>query len=104
MQSKGDEAHDVANEIGKIAIQRPSSAKNLKELLTLDNCKKGMHTFLERFEGGRLLNLAKEIGAQDFVMTDIKKLFSVRYAALWIGSTGEDEIRKLITEYEVVKL
>lgn len=104
VQSKGDEAHDVANEIGKIAIQRPSSAKNLKELLTLDNCKKGMHTFLERFEGGKLLNLAEEIGAQDFVMTDIKKLFSVRYAALWIGSTGEDEIRKLITEYEVVKI
>lgn len=104
VQSKGDEAHDVANEIGKIAILRPSSAKNLKELLTLDNCKKGMHTFLERFEGGKLLNLAKEIGAQDVVMTDIKKLFSVRYAALWIGSTGEDEIRKLITEYEVVKI
>ena len=103
VQSKGDEAHDVANEIGKIAIQRPSSAQNLKALLTLDNCKKGMHIFLERFEGGKLLNVAKEIGADDFVMTDIKKLFSVQYSALWIGSTGEDEIRKLITEYEVVK-
>lgn len=103
VQSKGDKAHDVANEIGKIAIQRPSSAQNLKALLTLDNCKKGMHIFLERFEGGKLLNVAKEIGADDFVMTDIKKLFSVQYSALWIGSTGEDEIRKLITEYEVVK-
>ena len=103
VQSKGDEAHDVANEIGKIAIQRPSSAQNLKALLTLDNCKKGMHIFLERFEGGKLLNVAKEIGADDSVMTDIKKLFSVQYSALWIGSTGEDEIRKLITEYEVVK-
>lgn len=40
VQSKGDKAHDVANEIGKIAIQRPSSAQNLKALLTLDNCKK----------------------------------------------------------------
>lgn len=103
VQSKGDEAHDVANEIGKIAIQRPSSAQNLKVLLTLDNCKKGMHIFLERFERGKLLNVAKEIGAEDSVMTDIKKLFSVQYSALWIGSTGEDEIRKLITEYEVVK-
>ena len=64
---------------------------------------KGMHIFLERFEGGKLLNVAKEIGADDSVMTDIKKLFSVQYSALWIGSTGEDEIRKLITEYEVVK-
>ena len=38
VQSKGDEAHDVADEIGKIAIQRLSSAQNLKSLLTLDNC------------------------------------------------------------------
>ncbi len=103
VQSKGDEAHDVANEIGKIAIQRPSSAQNLKDLLTLDNCKNGMHIFLERFESGKLLNVAKEIGAEDSVLTDIKKLFSVQYSALWIGSTGEDEIRKLISEYEVVK-
>lgn len=103
VQSKGDKAHDVANEIGKIAIQRPSSAQNLKALLTLDNCKKGMHIFLERFENGKLLNVAKEINAEDSVLSDIKKLFNVQYSALWIGSTGEDEIRKLITGYEVVK-
>lgn len=103
VQSKGDEAHDVANEIGKIAINRPSSAQNLKSLLTRDNCKKGMHLFLERFENGKLLKIAKEIGAEDTVLPEIKKLFSVQYSALWIGTTGEDEIRKLITEYEVVK-
>ncbi|MDO4575196.1 MAG: hypothetical protein Q4D98_08285 [Planctomycetia bacterium] len=103
VQSKGDDAHDVANEIGKIAIQRPSSANNLKALLTLNNCKKGIRIFLERFESGKLLNIAKEIGAEDSVLTDIKKLFSVQYSALWIGSTGEDEIRKLLTEYEVVR-
>ena len=101
VQSEGDEAHDVANEIGKIAVQRQSSAQNLKALLTLDNCKKGMYIFLERFEGGKLLSVAKEIGAEDSVMADIKKLFSVQYSALWVESTGEDEIRKLITEYEI---
>lgn len=103
VQSKGDATHDVANEIGKIAIQRPSSAQNLKELLTLENCKKGMLLFLERFESRKMLDVAKEIGAEGSVLVDIKKLFSVQYSALWIGSTGEDEIRKLITEYEVVK-
>jgi len=103
VQSNGDEAHDVANEIGKLAIKRPSYAQDLKAMLTFDNCKKGMYMFLERFEGGKLLNLAKEIGAEDSVLTDIKKLFNVQYSALWIKTTGEDEIRKLITEYEVVK-
>ena len=62
-----------------------------------------MRLFLDRFEGGKLIILAKEIGAEDSVLSDIKKLFSVQYSALWIGQTGEDEIRKLITEYEVVK-
>ena len=103
VQSKGDDAHDVANDIGKIAMQRPSSAQNLKALLTQDNCRKGMRLFLERFENGKLLTLAKEIGAEDAVLSDIKKLFSVQYSALWVGQTGEDEIKKLITEYEVVK-
>lgn len=40
VQCDGDKAHDIANEIGKIAMQRPSSADNLKLLLTADNCKK----------------------------------------------------------------
>ena len=75
----------------------------MRTLLTAENCRKGMLLFLERFENGKLLNLAKEIGAEDAVLSDIKKLFSVQYSALWIGQTGEDEIRKLITEYEVVK-
>lgn len=103
VQSRGDKAHDIANEIGKIAIQRQSSAHNLKALLTVANCKKGMELFLQHFENGKLLSLAKEIGAEENVLSDIKELFSVQYSALWIGSTGEDEIRKLIIEYEVIK-
>lgn len=103
VQNTGDKQHDIANNIGKIAIQRPSSADHLKTLLTADNCIKGMNIFLERFENGKLLNIAKEIGATDSVLGDIKKLFSVQYSALWIGTTGEDEIRKLTVEYSVVK-
>lgn len=103
VQSDGDKAHDIANEIGKIAMQRPASADNLKLLLTADNCKTGMELFLQRFKGGILLSLAKEIGAEDRVLSDVKNVFSVEYSAYWNGSTGEDELGKLIVEYEVVK-
>ena len=103
VQNTGDKQHDIANNIGKIAMQRPSSADNLKALLTADNCIKGMNIFLDRFENGKLLQIAKEIGATESVLSDIKKLFSVQYSALWIGTTGEDEIRKLTVEYSVVK-
>ena len=104
VQNKGDEAHDIANRIGKIAMQRPTSVQNLKDLLTTENCKKGMELFLKRFENGKLLKLTEEIGAQNVVFSDIKNLFSVEYSAIWIGATGEDEIRKLTIEYEVIKL
>ena len=50
------------------------------------------------------MNLAKEIGAEDHVLSDIKKLFSVKHSAQWLSNTGEDEIRKLTTEYEFVKI
>ena len=103
VQCKGDNAHDIANEIGKIAMQRPSAGSSLRELLTADNCKKGMESFLNRFENGKLYTLADEIGARNSVLPDIKHLFSIQYSALWLGTTGEDEIRKLIVEYDVIK-
>ena len=102
--SNGQEAHDIANDIGKIVRQRPASAKNLMQLLTADSCQRGMSLFLEHFENGKLVSLAKEIGAFDHMLSDIKKLFSVKHSAQWIKGTGEDEIRKLIVEYEVIKI
>lgn len=104
VQSDGQAAHDIAIDIGKIAIQRTSSEQNLADLLTAENCQKGMSLFLEHFDGRKLLSLAGEIGATDRVLTDIKKLFSVKHSAQWISTTGEDEIRKLTTEYEFVKI
>lgn len=103
VQCDGNKAHDIANEIGKIAMQSPLSADNLKKLLTADNCRNGMEQYLVRFEGGKLQKLAKEIGASERLLTDIKNVFSVEYAAYWNVSTGEDELHKLIIEYEVVK-
>lgn len=103
VQSDGDKAHDIANDIGKISIHRASSGENLKLLLTPDNCRKGMEQFLHHFKAGKLLNLAKEIGAENKVLLDIKNVFSVEYSAYWNGNTGEDELEKLIIEYEVVK-
>lgn len=104
IQSDGKAAHTIAIEIGKIGMQRSSCADHLQALLTADNCLNGMSLFIQHFEGGKLSTLAKEIGASDHVLSDIKKLFSVKHAAQWIASTGEDEIRKLTVEYSFVKV
>lgn len=104
IQSDGKAAHTIAIEIGKIGTQRSSCGDHLQALLTADNCLNGMSLFIQHFEGGKLSTLAKEIGASDHVLSDIKKLFSVKHAAQWIASTGEDEIRKLTVEYSFVKV
>lgn len=104
IQSDGKAAHTIAIEIGKIGMQRSSCGDHLQALLTADNCLNGMSLFIQHFEGGKLSTLAKEIGASDHVLSDIKKLFSVKHAAQWIDSTGEDEIRKLTVEYSFVKV
>lgn len=103
VQNNGDKAHDIANSIGKMFIARPTAAEKLNQLLTKDNCQKGMEAFIRRFDEGKLWTLAKDIKAEHIVLSDIIDLFSVKYSALWINSTGESELENLITRYEVIK-
>lgn len=103
VQKEGNEAHKKAVEIGKIAMVKTSLAGSLSALLKIDNCQQGMLEFLKTFEGGKILSLAGEIGATDKVLSDIKVLFSVKHSCLWDKQTGENEIRKLLTDYGIVK-
>lgn len=103
VQKEGSEAHKKAVEIGKIAIVKTTLPENLADLLTGPNCQAGMREFLASFEGGRIPSLAAEIGASENVLADIRALFTVKHSCLWDRQTGEDEIRKLLTDYGVAK-
>ena len=103
VQKEGNEAHKKAVEIGRIASAQPSLADSLAALLTSENCQKGMRKFLNFFEEGKVMKLATEIGAENNVLADIRRLFDVKHSCLWDKQTGEDEIRKMLTEYSVVK-
>jgi len=103
VQKEGNEAHKKAVEIGKIMSTKPSLADSLSALVTGDNCQNGMRKYLCSFEGGKIMELATAIGAEDNVLTDIRRLFGVKHSCLWDKQIGEDEIRKLLTEYSVVK-
>ncbi len=103
VQKEGNEAHKIAITIGGISINRPSLGDQLKELITIENCQKGMRSFLNVFENRRLLDLANEIGANDSLLKDISKLFEVQYSSLWNIETGKDQIRTLIVDYSFVK-
>lgn len=103
VQKEGNEAHKKALEIGKLASAKPSLADGLSTLLTSENCQKGMREYLRSFEGGKVMELATAIGAENNVLADIRRLFGVKHSCLWDKQTGDDEIRKLLTEYSVVK-
>jgi len=103
VQKEGNEAHKKAIEIGKIALSKPTLPDTLTELLTKSNCQQGMREFLLSFEAGKALELAKIIGAEGRLLSDIQTLFEVKYSCLWDKHTGEDEIRRLMVEYDVAK-
>jgi hypothetical protein len=62
-----------------------------------------MKKFLRSFEGGKIPKLAAEIGVEGDILADIHNFFEVKHSCLWDKQTGEDEIRKLLTEYSIVK-
>ena len=103
LQKEGNEAHKKAVEIGKIASAKPSLADSLIALLSSEKYQEGMRAYLRSFEGGKVIELATTIGAENNVIADIRRLFSVKHSCLWDKQTGDDEIRKLLIEYSVVK-
>ncbi|MEF2675238.1 MAG: hypothetical protein U0M70_03265 [Eubacteriales bacterium] len=105
VQKEGSDAEQVVNEIGKEAMRVPDLSDKLSDALTITNCRKGMLDFIKHFESGKLNTLAEKIGASnDNILDDITSLFSVEFASLWNRETGEDQIRKLITDYTYVNL
>lgn len=103
VQTEGKEAHKIAMTIGTASLNKPSLKESLKALITPENCSKGMRIVLEDFEDGKLISLAKDIGAEDLLLNDISKLFSVKYSSLWNIETGKEQIKTLIADYEFVK-
>ncbi len=103
VQKEGSEAHKIAITIGAASLVKTNLGEQLHDLLTVENCQKGMRLFLKDFEHGKLLELANEIGANDNLLKDISGLFSVQYSSLWNAETGKEQIKTLIVDYSFVK-
>jgi len=103
VQKEGAEAQKIAIEIGKVSRVKSTLGDNLKTLITKENCQHGIREYLKTFEGGKILDLARDINAEANLIDDIRRLFSVERSRLWIKATGEEEIRKLLIEYGVAR-
>jgi len=95
----------ICGNIGKLVENDETLAQKLKVLVTDKNRRESMKSYLMVFEKGKLLSLAKEIGAEDKVIDDIQKHFGYDTEGLWLWNrdTGEGQIRKVISDYEFIK-
>ena len=95
----------ISGNIGKLVESDESLAQKLKQLMTDISRRDSMKSYLSIFAGGKLLSLAKEIGAEERVIDDIQKRFGDDTAGLWLWNkkTGEEQIHKVIDEYEFIK-
>jgi hypothetical protein len=102
---QGTNTSAISGNIGKLVESDDALAEKLKALVTDENRRESMKSYLTIFEDGKLLALAKEIGAEDKVVGDIQMHFGDDTEGLWLWSkeTGEGQIRKVIREYEFIK-
>ena len=102
---QGTNISAISGNIGKLADSDEALAEKLKILVTDENRRESMKSYLSVFEDGALLSLAKEFGAEDRVISDIQKQFGDDADGLWLWNqeTGEGQIRKVIKEYEFIK-
>lgn len=99
----GKSDSEIAVEVGKLANENDSLATDLSNLFTSEKCKEGMLAYLEVFEQGRLVSLAKQIDDNGYYINVIRQKFDADAAAwVWKKETVDEKIREAILEYEII--
>ena len=92
----------LAKRLGKMLLDVQASSGQLIEILTTEHGAEALREFLEDYKDGLFLELARQIEAQN-PLEDVRRVLSSGEALwLWNQETGEEEIEKLIVEYQIV--
>lgn len=98
----GKSDNDIANEIGKTYLGNKSAASDLHNILTPDNCKKGMLKYLDCYQDGVLPKLAQQLGDGGQYINELKKKFDAGEANwVWKKQTADQQIDVVILEYRI---
>jgi len=102
---QGTNISTISSNIGKLVVSDEMLSQKLKALVTDENRRESMKSYLSVLDDGVLLDIAKEIGASDRVIDDIQNHFGEDTDGLWLWNkeTGDGQIRKVIKEYEFVR-
>ncbi len=97
-----DSESNIAREIGSLCIDNKDLPEDLQGLLTKEKCTEGMKAYLNEFEGGELLRLAKEIEDGGQYINVLRGKFSAVEANwVWNEETANEKIREVILEYKI---
>ena len=99
--NSGGNVPSLATKLGDKLLDIPAASDQLANLLTPENGQKALEEFLRMFRDGKLAALADEIRAPR-MMNDVRDTFSGEALWLWNQETGEEQLDKLITDYEIV--
>lgn len=102
--SKNNESvSQLADTLGRMMTQVPSSIEALKQLLTPKNGAIALEAYLrEDIDEGIIFELSNKIGMINPMADVLEKISSGDALWLWDQGTGIEEIRKLITEYKII--
>lgn len=99
----GQTDNDIASAIGKKCIECPDAAADLSGLFTKELCTKGMEAYLKTYNGGELLQLAKEINDGGQYINALRAKFDADAANwVWKKETVNQRIEDLICEYKII--
>ena len=94
---------DIAMAIGNLALSNPDAAKDLQTILTKEKCTQGMAAYLETFENGTLVSLAKTVGDGGQYLNVLRRKFDADAANwVWNVETAQQKIREVILEYQII--
>lgn len=93
---------EVATKIGKLFMNNPHAAEDLHQILTGENCKKGMLNMLDNYKNGELPAIAKEINDHGQYLNAVRQKMDASDAVwLWKEQTVHKQIDSVITEYRI---
>ena len=94
---------EIANDIGKICLKNADAVDELAELVTKDNCTKGMEAYLKNYREGELPALASQVQDNGQYINGLRAKFDAD-AANWVWNidTANQKIDEIILEYQII--
>lgn len=94
---------NVSNEIGEIFLQSQNAKEDLHNILSSENCKKGMLKYLKNYRDGFLPQIAEEVNDNGQYINCLKDHNTDESNWLWNKETYNEQIDDVILEYEIIK-